>query len=365
MLKSLSNRNVGIITFHCQYNCGSVLQTYALQEAIKECGFSCTILNYYCKKDMHHYYVRWNNSFRIIAFDILTLPRKMIQYKKFKNFHKCYYDNLSKCTTDLKELRTISDDCSRLVCGSDQIWNMKIDDSFSAYFLSFATPEQRKISYAPSTNSEVIENQYIDQFVAALKDFTYISVRDEKIASQLSDLLNRDVQCVLDPTLLHKSLFWDNLIQNYQRITLPTKYIFVYCLGRVSLTGLIKTAEEFAKANNAEIVYYYKTNVHVSSPSKNIFCNGPLAFIYAIKNANYVIGDSFHACAFAILYNKQFAYNLNSTRINELMKKLNIKNRLIGVDWSVNEQVDYKKVNRLLDIYRKDSMGFLRKALLK
>ena len=123
--------------------------------------------------------------------------------------------------------------------------------------------------------------------------------------------------------------------------------------------------DKFAKANNAEIVYYYKTNVHVSSPSKNIFCNGPLAFIYAIKNANYVIGDSFHACAFAILYNKQFAYNLNSTRINELMKKLNIKNRLIGVDWSVNEQVDYKKVNRLLDIYRKDSMGFLRKALLK
>mgnify|MGYP000199378654 CR=1 FL=1 len=41
------SKKVGIITQHRVVNYGSVLQTYALQEKIKELGYVCEVIDYY------------------------------------------------------------------------------------------------------------------------------------------------------------------------------------------------------------------------------------------------------------------------------------------------------------------------------
>mgnify|MGYP000296687047 CR=1 FL=1 len=41
------SKKVGIITQHRVVNYGSVLQTYALQEKIKDMGYECEVIDYY------------------------------------------------------------------------------------------------------------------------------------------------------------------------------------------------------------------------------------------------------------------------------------------------------------------------------
>lgn len=64
---------IGIITFHCQYNFGSALQAYALQTTLEKLGHSNILINFYYKKDMKIYDVRWDSKRPdVILFDLLV-----------------------------------------------------------------------------------------------------------------------------------------------------------------------------------------------------------------------------------------------------------------------------------------------------
>ena len=41
------DKKIGIITFHNSYNCGSMMQTYALQTILEKKGYNPEIINYY------------------------------------------------------------------------------------------------------------------------------------------------------------------------------------------------------------------------------------------------------------------------------------------------------------------------------
>ena len=37
---------IGILTFHCAYNYGAMLQCYALQEYLSDCGIDVSVIDY-------------------------------------------------------------------------------------------------------------------------------------------------------------------------------------------------------------------------------------------------------------------------------------------------------------------------------
>lgn len=96
---------IGIITFHSQYNCGSALQVYALQEAVKSLRHECKILNYYYETDMKNYDVRWfTKNPKVILFDLYTLRNCLGRKKSYKLFQNKFL-NLSEMTAEWEELR--------------------------------------------------------------------------------------------------------------------------------------------------------------------------------------------------------------------------------------------------------------------
>ena len=127
---------------------------------------------------------------------------------------------------------------------------------------------------------------------------------------------------------------------------------------------------------NAEKIVYIKSNLVPSEfPGDFIEISnaGPKEFLSLIKYSNAVCTDSFHGMAFSINYNKQFCLlrNLNMSifyypdRTNNILEKFNIKNEKISSlkDIENINNIDYSEVNKLLELERKRSLDFLKKAV--
>lgn len=354
-------KKVGIITFHCQYNCGSALQAFSLQTTIEHMGYSAQIINYFFTDDMKVYGIRWGSTFSVVLLDALLTPKRLLQHRNFKKFHKKYF-KLTPFTKKEDEIKKISKGFDILVSGSDQIWNSSLGSIDYPYFLMFANDSQKKVAYAPSINKDDIESSRRAELYRLLIDYHSLSTREDKTAHILSELLNRKVECVLDPVLLHNAEFFDQIIAN-ESIGFPSNYIFVYNLSLVRSESLFRFAEKYANNNGCKIVYYSKVTHFGSNYSKNIFTKGPLAFIKAIREARFIVSDSFHACAFSIIYSKPFASNHDNIRINELINKLGIKNIFIS-DGNVDiESIDYDLVHKRLFEYKTKSIEWLKRAL--
>ena len=355
---------VGLITFHCQYNFGSALQAYALSQKLDEVALGgCSILNYYYEKDMRGYDIRYSAGAKVFIFDLLTFPkcyRRKIAYQKF---HQQYF-KLTKQTRDWRELTEISKPFDTLICGIDQIWNLGLVEGVNpAYFLKFSNPHQKKIAYAPSMPSKTINEKYAADLKNALEDFAAISVREEGCSDTLSKVIGREVSVVLDPTLLVEKALWDSLIQDYN-LRLPKKYIFVYSLHQMNLKVLCPYAEKLAEELNAEIVYFNKYDIPKKRYAMNIFTKDPRAFVAAIKNAEFVVGDSFHASVFSIIFHKKFmSYSLDDSRLrlDSLFSKLGITGHFLGE--SDYQEIDYGSVEDKLKDLRNSSVQYLKMAL--
>ena len=82
-------KNIGIITFHCSYNYGSVLQAYALQKYLINSGYNVKIIDYRSKNyDMYHLLKLWmlKHPIKLIAENrhINTLIRRKHNFLHIK-----------------------------------------------------------------------------------------------------------------------------------------------------------------------------------------------------------------------------------------------------------------------------------------
>ena len=81
-------------------------------------------------------------------------------------------------------------------------------------------------------------------------------------------------------------------------------------------------------------------------------------------DASFVVTDSFHACVFSIMFNKPFVVVGNAqrgmTRFNSLLRTMQLQNCLIAENTKFTiENIEYKKVNRLLKHWQNISLQYL------
>lgn len=356
---------VGIVTFHRQYNYGSALQAYAIQRTIEKTGYTSKILNYYYDRDMAHYGIRWRAGIKVAVFDLLTFPLAYKRKQSYQLFTNRYFD-MTEETRSLAGVKKLTQDFDALVCGSDQIWNMGIVDGVNPiYFLTFAQNGQKKISYAPSIAVKGAIQGHREQLREALADFHAISIREDSFVDELKRITDKNISCVLDPTLLLDAKEYDYLISDY-KLTLPRKFIFLYCLHHANLATLSKAAEKMAKEEDAQIVYFNKYPILKRPYAKNIFSEDPRAFILTIKKASYVLSDSFHAGIFSVIYKTQFATKVmedSRSRMDDFFAKFRISYRYINDDFSSLPDVNYEDVYKYWELEKRNSMKFLIDAL--
>jgi hypothetical protein len=99
------SKKVGIITQHRVVNYGSVLQTYALQEKIKDMGYECEVIDYYPErftplgmlKRIKNKGEKFQKSFLIRnAARAIIIPSYIIRFRMFFKFLNDYIDMTPK-----------------------------------------------------------------------------------------------------------------------------------------------------------------------------------------------------------------------------------------------------------------------------
>ncbi len=355
-----------------EYNYGGLLQFYALQKAVLKLGVDAEILQVSAEKNICK-----NKTIlqRIKIF--FSFPKRFFfQIKKKKFFQNNYAERIKKTMAFKRDFylpvhnyKKNENRYDAYICGSDQIWNPNW--ARERAFLSFAPRDKKKIIYAASIGCESLTNIQKKCFKPYIEKLDYVSVREYSAKGLLDSFVkNKKIDVVLDPTLLLTVDEWNELIENVEY----SNYIFVYFLGNVR--PYQKDIIEFAKKKKLKIVNIVCASfekIEKSSFGDIIIDNaGPKTFISLIKNASFVITDSFHASVFSVLFKKEFIVLKRSGvemqgRIETLLKNFHLPSRIISkIDCDVLnsfEAIDYGEN----DLFQKEMMNtsynFLKTAL--
>ena len=131
----------------------------------------------------------------------------------------------------------------------------------------------------------------------------------------------------------------------------------------------LQLIQHFEKMLGWKVVVIEPLNLRKKNPQWQYVENiSPHEFINLFKNAGLILTSSFHGTAFSINLERPF-YSLvsenkvNDDRISSLCKKLDLNENLLLVDSEMPmllPKTDYCQTIRLLNLYRKQSLSFLR-----
>lgn len=356
---------IGVITFHCSYNYGSALQAFALKSLLRENGYKVNIINFIYKKDFEQYRLfrtklYYKNPKAFIS-DILFYNKNKIRKDNFELFAKKYFNLTKKKYYNYKDIKELNSEFDIFICGSDQIWNLDCTQGVEpAYFLKFVNKDKLKIAYAPSLAHVKFAKNYDEDLKKAINDLDYISVREESTLPLIQPLTEKKVSVVLDPTLLLDQKDYELIIDQNKN---ESEYIFVYMLEYS--VELVKYCNEFSSKKGIKVIYI-ANNKFSGIKGENAFGIGPDKFLKYIKEAKYVITNSFHATVFSIIFNKKFVTfttKRSSSRMVDLLDKLGIPECIYNENFNIDKDIDYDMVQKNLIDMRKTSLEYLSKAL--
>ncbi|GHV96383.1 hypothetical protein AGMMS50293_27030 [Spirochaetia bacterium] len=360
---------IGILNFWTSNNFGAVLLTYSLEKAIYKIFPNFEVEGIKYTKEAHRF--PW--SFSVLrklgpVYYIKNLGKRLLHYfpaqKKFDEFRK--YINASNASYNERTIKEISTIYDKIIIGSDVCWgtsNMYFDET---YWLPFIADKNKKLAYAACIPEVAINSKRRDFVIKMLNDFGCITTRNKHTKDLIENCTTMKVNCVLDPVFLLTKEGWSDVIEeprgNYG------KFIFVY--QAADDMEFVKYVKHFAKIKSLNIIYnpfpLWKQIKCIRKPYISIG-----NWLWYIKNAEYVIGDSFHATVLSIIFNKQFYSYIgkatnSGSRIASLLDQFSLQNRLIS-DWRmkvVDEPIDWERINKQVEVERKASFVHL-KAMIE
>jgi hypothetical protein len=368
---------VGLITFHASHNLGSLAQTYALQFVLKvKLNHDADIIDFSSaqQKNMYSLFPKIK-SWKNIVKNLITLVFYPVLRKRYDDFQKFIDDEFvktSKSFDSFEQLKELKGEFDVLICGSDQIWNIKCTDFDDAYFLGFDT-ETKKVAYAVSLGGQNITNSPdVQKYQRYLEDFDYISVRERNGQGWISQLTDKSVEIVADPTLLVEREKWDSLVKEPD---IQGDYIFFY--GVPFNPETYDAVVKIGKQLSMPIImldarsYIYKFNF--LRGIKLYKGSSPGDYFGLIKNAKLVVTTSFHGTIFSTIFRKNFwtitfkETNKDDDRVGTLLDQLGMNDRFIFLEdidkYDLTSDVDYTNYERNLEPLKRKSFEFLEKAL--
>lgn len=361
------------VTWISYHNFGTFLQAYALQQVINKLGFSNAIIDdkrvVMPKGAQYDYIKKLNFIKQAYIYTCIFLNehqrKSWFAYREYEKFAKRYLD----IDNDYQTFDDLNNKYDVFIAGSDQIWYPS-EDIFNPYFyLDFVS--KKKISYAASIGISEYPEDYKDKVKKLLRDFSHISVREEIGQHLLEEFLHKDIETVLDPTLLLEKRDWDKIASQYKISSHP--YLLCYMLTYNE--KYLSMARSYANKHNLRLIIIATEEIYKKYADKLLYA-GPSKFITAIRNADTVLTDSFHGTVFSIIYHKRFATfkrfrdnakRNQNTRIFNLFKITGIKGHLINQDEekiSDIAPIDYDLVDNIIKDYRLKSVSYLKDSIL-
>lgn len=359
------------ITCHDVYNHGASLQAFALQTFLESIGYTVEIVDY--KPDyLSRHYLLWSVDNPVYDKPIIKqlylvakLPGRMLALKRkrlFDEFTEKYLKLTSQRYHSNEELKANPPQADVFIAGSDQIWNTLFQNGRdAAFYLDFAPTSAKRISYAASFSTEDVADEYRPFVRKMLQNFDAVSIRERCSLPLLSSLGRTDGVAVCDPVFLLPREQWEKYLTTER---LEERYLLIYDAEKS--IELKRIGQRIAKEKGLKI--YNVSAFSIDYADRDFWISSPLDFIKFIRNAEYVISNSFHATAFSMIFERDFCVVNRSENINARMKSLladfNIAERQVtAYSPLLLSHIDYQVVSFLLQKQINISKDFLERTL--
>lgn len=374
--KETKPEKVGIITlYYNNDNYGGIAQAYALNEYISKLGMDSELISYRrspVRPIGTKEKIQKDGMCHVLLEKLECLPQKIYYRNENRKAQKRYGEKLAdklimrkkafaNSREKIRHSEVVTEDTIEeklgnkydwYVSGSDQIWKPGVLQN--PYLFTFLDESKKRFSYASSITVTEFPEAYGDTMQNGLKNYKWISVREQSAKVYLEALLDRTVDVVVDPTLLLDQEDWNKVTAERQ---VDGKYLFAYFLGDNRIQR--KRVQEFAKQNNLKIV----TLPHVEGKVRasdigfgdiELYDIDLAKFFSLIKYAEYVCTDSFHAVVFSNIFETNFyvferivfskRHNMNS-RIETLLTSFGEENCFVGKYNHLKKQsIDFSQV---------------------
>ena len=362
---------IGILTFHASHNYGSMLQAYALQHYLNNCGHKVKIINlrtYVQKNEVYpHPLSRKLSVVAKMCLNPIWLYHACKRWQKFELFLR---ERLELTEKEYHDWNSIKEDLNFydvIITGGDQIWNMSCKDFDQSYMLP-GKLKVRKVSYCPSFGSFLnrITLHDAEYIKATLSDYDYISVREFSMKEYLKRKIAKPIEVTLDPTMLLTADDYLHIID--EKPLLKGDYMLYYTPQ--DKPEFEEVARLLSRHYGLKLI---TTMPHIRGDKGMKACYevGPIEFLNLLKNAKMVVGRSFHLVVFSLIFHKDFiAINgQHDTRINNLLDYLNLTERGTITKNNYTKMklmpIEYKEIDNMLAQLRLSSVEFLKSSLKK
>jgi hypothetical protein len=360
-------RNIAILTINDNLNYGNRLQNYALQQILKEYG-DVTTIRMLARAHSQLSYAKailrvWKQRFEAFTFKFGRGNKRLLGQRMSSGiaFTKEFVPDDSVRLSQLRGLKS-NGKLDLIVIGSDQVWNYHwLDNGDLKLRLGMFEPKMRKISYAASIGVDDLPNSIISIFKSGLRGISHISVREDKAKELVENASNMNATVVLDPTLMLTAEQWSRIFRGF--VSEHDKYVLTYFLGKPS-DEQESVIQEYAISRGLRI----RRILDYSDPET--YGAGPQDFVELFAKADYVFTDSYHACCFSLIFEKDFKVfnragyegnNSMNSRMQTLMRLFDLEDTM-GTNTTIN-RINYRVVPAKLQQYRKQSQSWLSRVM--
>lgn len=368
---------IGLVTFYHIHHYGALLQACATERAVEALGGQCEIIDYYVNQNNALFQApKGLGSAAHDAHTALHYGPLKARYGRFEAFVRQHLRISPHRFESLEELRSAELPYDLILSGSDQIWNPKIfpDGHFDPVFFGAFT-DRRKIAYAPSFGIPRIPEEMEEELRGYLEQFSHLSVRERQGRRIVRDLTGREVEVVLDPTLLLTAEQWKAMASDTLftgRNALPKGgYLLCYCISRPG--ALEPYIRRLAAETGLPVVQLCGIRQKVHPKARCVLDAGPAEFLSLFANAAAVCTNSFHGTVFSLQFQVPFFTAVSpaelaapeSSRTFSLLSRLGLQDRIIGTGTSAGpgDPVDWAAAGERLEAERQASLDYLWAAM--
>lgn len=349
-----------ILTYYNVHNHGSSLQAMGLKKVLEKYGFEVSFLKFNRSYDFipEENSKKYKLGISSVSFFIKYMFERGID-NIFFNLKKRRILNRFTDTNIPVSCRYSDFDGDLVVIGSDEVFSLEI--GVNPFFYGAGIKSNKVISYAASfgpTTKEMVEIRNMGGMLGGcLKSLDAISVRDKNSYELVREYSDETPVLVCDPVILYGYKDEQNQFKPKD-----DNYIIVYSYDKnFQDEESIHTIRRYAKEHGYKI---YSIGYHHRWCDQNI-CPEPIEMLGYFKNAKLIITDTFHGAVVSLITEAQFIVKLsgNKNKLEYLLSEYSLTNRILD-DISefpnvIDKQIDYAKVNIMLEQNREKSLEFL------
>ena len=354
---------------YCNFtNYGSALQSWALSQAIQRLGYDTKLVDY-CpavladKDALNPFASMWDKDEESQRMCALSMPAIRTNYYKFDNFYKTKFHKTEKKYTAENFNDIVADEnIDGFVCGSDTIFcpdEFGIDDGYYANY--DVMKNGYTVAYAASFGDPHFTEEIYPILNDRLKNFKAFGLRENLMIPYVSARTAVPVQKVIDPTLLLQRTDYEKIEES---CPIDGPYLLLY--ARRYNEKMEKYARDMAAKMGWKIVEISLRATNAEKGHIMAYDAGVGEFLTLVKNARFVVTNSFHGMIFSVQYERDFAVFSREqcdTKITELLALFGLSDRMLFTGEESVAPINYSAVHERIAKAREASLQFLKSEL--